>query len=109
MGISQIMGLTALLGIPFIIVLYMLKPKHQNREVASTYLWQQVFDEIESASTLHRLRKSILLLLEILAILLITAILAGVFFEKRWIKSASYFSFGWIDFYAVDGYKADTF
>ncbi len=82
MGISQIMGLTALLGIPFIIILYMLKPKHQNREVASTYLWQQVFDEIESASTLHRLRKSILLLLEILAILLITAILAGVFLKN---------------------------
>ena len=82
MGISQTLGLAALLGIPFIIILYMLKPKHQDRVVASTYLWQQVFDEIESASKIHRLRKSILLFLEILAMLLITAILSGVFLKN---------------------------
>lgn len=83
MGFSNLIGLAALIFVPLIIVLYMLRPKHKPKKIPSLYLWQSVMDEIESASRLHKLRNSILMILQILAVILLALILAGLFMKDE--------------------------
>lgn len=79
MGISNYWGLLSLLAVPAIIILYMLRPRHQIREVASNYLWQTIVEKLEHARKIEKLKKNILLLLDILIALLIAALLAGIY------------------------------
>lgn len=87
MGFSNLPGLLALIFVPLIIVLYMLRPKHKPRKIPSLYLWQSVMDEIESASRIHKLRNSILMILQIIAVLLLALILAGLFIKDDTVHS----------------------
>ncbi|MEN6328118.1 MAG: BatA and WFA domain-containing protein [Syntrophomonas sp.] len=61
--------------IPLIIVLYLLKPRYQEITVSSTYLWEQVLKDMEASTPWQRLRKNLLLILQLLAaLLLLTAL-----------------------------------
>lgn len=53
-----------------IILLYFLKLKREPVEVPSTYLWQRTVEDLHVNSLLQRLRRSILLMLQLLAVLL---------------------------------------
>ncbi len=53
--------------IPLIILLYLLKPRRQEMMVPSTYLWEQVQKDIEASKPWQRLKKNLLLLLQLLA------------------------------------------
>lgn len=53
--------------IPLIILLYLLKPRRQEIMVPSTYLWEQVQKDIEASNPWQRLKKNLLLLLQLLA------------------------------------------
>ncbi len=83
MGFSNLIGLVALGFVPVIVILYMLRPKHKPKKIPSLYLWQSVMDEIESASRLHKLRSSILMVLQIVAVILLALLLAGLFIEDE--------------------------
>ena len=56
---------------PAIIALYFLKLRRQPLEVPSTFLWRRTIEDLHVNSLWQRLRKSILLLLQILVILLV--------------------------------------
>ncbi|MCA9173675.1 MAG: BatA and WFA domain-containing protein [Planctomycetales bacterium] len=56
---------------PLIVSLYFLKLKRQPLEVPSTYLWSRTVEDLHVNSIWQRLRKSLLLLLQLLAVLLI--------------------------------------
>lgn len=61
--------------IPLIILLYLLKPRRQEIMVPSTYLWEQVQKDIEASNPWQRLKKNLLLLLQLLtAMLLVMAL-----------------------------------
>jgi Ca-activated chloride channel family protein len=61
--------------IPLIILLYLLKPRRQEMMVPSTYLWEQVQKDIEASNPWQRLKKNLLLLLQLLvAALLVMAL-----------------------------------
>ncbi len=79
MGIANVWGLIGLIGIPIIIILYMLRPKNKPMTIPSLYLWKQMVDEIESASRLKKLKSSILMFIQMLVVLLLSLILAGLF------------------------------
>lgn len=81
MGIQNITGLAALAFIPVIIILYMLRPKNKPVILPSLYLWKYAIDEIEAASRFKKLKSSLLMFLQILAIVLIALILAGLFIK----------------------------
>lgn len=51
-----------------IIILYFLKLKREPVEVPSTYLWSKTIEDLHVNSLLQRLRRSLLLLLQLLAV-----------------------------------------
>lgn len=62
--------------IPIILLLYLMRPKRQERVVGSTLLWQQALQDLQASRPWQRLRITPLLLLQLLAALLIVLILA---------------------------------
>ncbi len=68
----------AALGIP-ILIFYMLKLKREAHVVSSTYLWQQVLQDREANAPWQKLRRNLLLLLQLLLLALLVFALARPF------------------------------
>ncbi len=74
-----------------VVLLYLLKKRRQDRVVPSILLWQQVLEDTKAHTPFQKLRSHLLLLLQILIIVLFTALLAQPFFPQtsaqttRWI------------------------
>ncbi|MCC6805355.1 MAG: BatA domain-containing protein, partial [Anaerolineae bacterium] len=68
----------ALLAIP-IILLYMLRLRHREVTVSSTYLWQQLLHDKEANTPWQRLRRNLLLLLQLIILALLVLALARPF------------------------------
>ncbi len=79
MGISNFAGLFGLLALIPLIILYMLRPEREIKLVASNYLWQQMQEQLLAVKKISKLKKNLLLLLDILIVILITALLLGLF------------------------------
>ncbi|HVL28725.1 MAG TPA: BatA and WFA domain-containing protein, partial [Acidimicrobiales bacterium] len=62
----------AALAVP-VVLLYVLRPRRPPVEVSSTYLWEELSDPVSVASPWQRLRPSLLLALQLLAVLLLAA------------------------------------
>ncbi len=73
-----------LLSLPFLLVLlYFLKLKRKALQVSSTFLWKKSIEDLHVNSLFQWLRKNVLLLLQLLAVLgLIYSILAPKFFAR---------------------------
>lgn len=69
-------GFFTLLTIPAILVLYLLKQRHQDYNVSSLMLWNEVLKDIEANAPWQKLRKNILLFLQIAAMVLIALALS---------------------------------
>jgi Ca-activated chloride channel family protein len=61
--------------IPIILLLYFMRPKRQQRTIASTLLWQRALQDMQASRPWQRLRFTPLLLLQILAALFIVLVL----------------------------------
>jgi Ca-activated chloride channel homolog len=62
--------------IPIILLLYFMRPKRQQRTIASTLLWQQALQDMQASRPWQRLRMTPLLILQILAAIIIVLVLA---------------------------------
>lgn len=69
-------GLMALLAVPVIIILYLLKQKHEDYIISSVYLWQNALQDIEANAPWQKLKKNILMFLQIAAVILLALLLA---------------------------------
>ncbi len=77
-------GLFFLLLIPVIIIFYLLKQKREQLPVSSTMLWQKVLADTVAETPWQKLRKSLLLLLQLLlALLLVFALLRPYVLANR--------------------------
>jgi hypothetical protein len=79
------LGLVALLAIPLILVLHLLRPRRRRVVLSTTALWQAAFRERERGLGFRRLLRDVSLLL-----LLATALVLGLALaDPRWVTRAS--------------------
>ena len=74
------------LAIP-IVILYMLKLRRREQEVSSTFLWQMVIRDREANSPWQKLRRNLLLLLQLLLLALLVVALARPFIPVQVVAS----------------------
>ena len=77
--------LLALLG-PVIVAMYLLKLRREERTVSSTFLWQRMVRDVEANAPWQKLRRNILLLLQLLALLALMFALARPFLQTTGIS-----------------------
>jgi hypothetical protein len=68
-----------LITIPIIIILYLLKQKHKEYNVSSLFLWEEVLKDLEANAPWQKLKKNLLMILQIIAALLLVFALARPF------------------------------
>lgn len=73
------LGFLALIGIPLIVLMYILKQKFQKHEVSSMMLWKKVLEQSEGQKWRQKLRRNLLMILQIVSVLLIALALANPF------------------------------
>lgn len=83
MGFLNPWGFLFALSIPIIVLLYLLKQRYQEVEVSSTYLWEKAIEDMQISSPWQRLKRSLLLILQLAAVVLLTLALARPFFLQE--------------------------
>lgn len=69
------LGLLGLLGLVFLIIIYILKPKYQEQVISSSFIWKLSLKYKKKKIPFEWLKSSLILILQVLIILTITAIL----------------------------------
>jgi hypothetical protein len=69
--------LPAAVSVPLLLLLYFLKLKRREQIVSSTLLWKRAVQDLQVNAPFQRLRRNILLLLQLLVLLAILLALAG--------------------------------
>ena len=77
------MALWFLILIPILILLYILKQRFEERQVPSLYLWQQILMDTEATSPFQKLKRNILFLIQLLAVLLGILALTNPFLQLK--------------------------
>ncbi len=83
MNLLNPMGLLALLTIPPVVVLYLLKLKRLEMKVPSILLWHAFTQDMQASHPFQKLRFSILLLLQILILTFAALALARPYYQTR--------------------------
>lgn len=81
-------GLLALLAVPVIIILYLLKQKHEEHITSSLQLWQSALQDVEANAPWQRLKKNILMFLQIAAVIALALLLSEPFIRSGGNKNA---------------------
>ncbi|MEA2676784.1 MAG: hypothetical protein QOJ81_925 [Chloroflexota bacterium] len=81
MGLLAPLALIGLIAIPIIVAFYMLRLRRPEQRVSSTFLWQQLVRDVEANAPWQKLRRSLLLVLQLLLALLLAFVVARPFSE----------------------------
>ncbi|HEY8134492.1 MAG TPA: VWA domain-containing protein, partial [Candidatus Limnocylindrales bacterium] len=81
MGLLAPLALLGLIAIPIIVAFYMLRLRRPTQPVSSTFLWQQLVRDVEANAPWQKLKRSLLLLLQLLLALLLAFVVARPFSE----------------------------
>lgn len=73
--------LVLLVCIPIIILLYLLKQKAEDIPVSSIYLWREALKDMEAADPWEKLKKNLLMFIQILTVLLLILALASPYLK----------------------------
>ncbi|HNP73057.1 MAG TPA: BatA and WFA domain-containing protein [Kouleothrix sp.] len=77
--LSPLALVSALIIGPIIVAMYLLKLRREERRVSSTFLWQRVVRDVEANAPWQKLRRNLLLLLQLLLLALLVLALARPF------------------------------
>src|SRR5438309_4815259 len=72
-----------------IVVMYILKLRRRDVVVSSTFLWQQVIRDVQANAPFQKLRKNLLLFLQLLAILLLVLVISRPFWRSKGVGGRS--------------------
>ncbi len=75
--------LAALLAVPVVIILYLLKPKGKDYRFSSNLLWEKLFRNMQSKTFLEKFIHNILMYLQILILLLLVLSLMSPYLQAR--------------------------
>ena len=70
------LGLIALISIPIIIIIYIIKPRFVEKKISSTYIWKLSLKYKKKKNPFSWLTKSLLLIVQILAALVLSFLIA---------------------------------
>ena len=76
------LGLLGVLFVPVVLAMYLLKLRRDRQVVPSTLLWQRLLTDVEANAPWQRLRRSLLLLLQLLLVALLAILAARPFLER---------------------------
>jgi Ca-activated chloride channel family protein len=76
------LALLGLLFVPLVLAMYLLKLRRDETVVPSTLLWQRLVADVEANAPWQRLRRSLLLLLQLLLVLILAILAARPFLER---------------------------
>ncbi len=76
------LALVGLAFVPLVIAFWMLKLRRTERTVSSTLLWQRFGEDLQANAPWQRLRRSFLLLLQLLLVILLALLAAQPFVER---------------------------
>ncbi|MDQ3811140.1 MAG: VWA domain-containing protein [Chloroflexota bacterium] len=76
--LALVLGIT----LPIVVIFYLLKVRRHDEEVSSTFLWHDLIRDLAAHEPLQRLKWNLLLLLQLLALALLTLALARPFSEQ---------------------------
>lgn len=77
------LGLLGLIGIPIIILIYIIKSKYTEQTVASTYLWNLSEKFLKKKKPVSRLTGILTLILQLLTVFIISVAIAGPVFTVK--------------------------
>src|SRR2546423_7385675 len=76
------LALLGLLFVPAVLAMYLLKLRRTEAIVPSTLLWQRLVADVEANAPWQKLRRSLLLLLQLLLVLVLALLAARPFVER---------------------------
>lgn len=76
------LALLGLLFIPVVVAMYLLKLRRDETVVPSTLLWSRLISDVEANAPWQRLRRSLLLLLQLLLVAILALLAARPFLER---------------------------
>ena len=76
------LALAGLLFLPVVVAMYLLKLRRDEAVVPSTLLWRRLVADVEANAPWQRLRRSLLLLLQLLLVLILAFLAARPFLER---------------------------
>ena len=76
------LALLGLLFIPIVVAMYLLKLRRDETFVPSTLLWTRLIADVEANAPWQKLRRSLLLLLQLLLVAILALLAARPFFER---------------------------
>ncbi len=82
MSLLAPLGLLGLISLPVIAAFWMLRLRRPERDVSSTFLWHRLVRDVEANRPWQRLRRSVLLLLQLLCALLLVAVVVRPALER---------------------------
>jgi Ca-activated chloride channel family protein len=82
MPFTNPLALLGLLFIPAVIAMYLLKLRRDERVVPSTLLWTALITDVEANAPWQKLRRSLLLLLQLLLVAILALLAARPFLER---------------------------